>query len=244
MLAVWSERVSHESRKVGDEVRSRKLRSEKSGRSRLSGCGQKQIDGFGDGEEVAARGGIGDGERKTGGDLAGEDFGDAAAGGEDVAEAENGSTRGEDDLFGDALGRAHHGGGRDGLVGGKQDDAGAVREGRCDERFGGEDVVGDGGQGLLFDEGNVLEGSGVEDEARAVKREDLVEESAVRDVAEVEGCAVGDGSGLRSPAEDRRGCFPKIRAEWCARRRMRDGAPARNRWSRRAGDENRAADER
>ncbi len=95
----------------------------------------------------------------------------------------------EDNLFGDALCCAHHGGGSDGLVGGEQDDASTVSGGRCDKHLGGKDVVGDGGQGLLFDEGNMLVGSGVEDDARTVKREDLVEESAVGDAAEVEGRA-------------------------------------------------------
>lgn len=55
-VVIRSEASCREAREVCDEVRGRKLRSEKSGRL-LCGCGQKKIDGFGDGEEVAARGG-------------------------------------------------------------------------------------------------------------------------------------------------------------------------------------------
>ncbi len=182
---VWSERVSHESRKVGDAVRCRKLGSEKSGWLRC-GCCEKKVDGFSDGEEVAACCGIGDGERKACGDLAGEDFGNTSAGGEDVAEAEDRSARGEDDLFRDALGCAHHGGGSDGLVGGKQNDACAVGRGCVAEALSSEDIVGDGSQGLLFDDGDVLVGRGMEDEVRTMKREDLVEEKAIGDAAEIE----------------------------------------------------------
>ena len=62
-----------------------------------------------------------------------------------------------------------------------------VGGGSGDQRFGGEDVVGDGGQGLFFEEGNVFEGGGVKDEARTVQRKDLVEKRAVGDAAEIEG---------------------------------------------------------
>jgi hypothetical protein len=89
-------------------------------------------------------------------------------------------------LFGKTLGCAHHGGGSDGFVGRDEDNSGIMRRGRGDKRFGGEDVVGDGGKGLSFDERNVLVGGGVKDKARAVKREDLVEKNAIGDAAEIE----------------------------------------------------------
>ena len=77
-------------------------------------------------------------------------------------------------MFSDALGRAHNGGWGDGLVGGEQDDTGMVNR-RVDEILGGDDVIGDGGQRLLFDERNVLECGRMEHELRAVNGEDLVE---------------------------------------------------------------------
>jgi hypothetical protein len=89
-------------------------------------------------------------------------------------------------LFGEALGRSHHGGRSDGFVGRNQDNAGIVRGCGGDERFGGEDVVGEGGEGLFFHEWNVLVGGGVEDKARAVEGKDLVEEAAIGDAAEIE----------------------------------------------------------
>ncbi len=85
--------MSHESRKVGDEVRSGSCGARRAGDRGSCGCSQEQIDGFGDGEEEATRGRIGDGEGTTGRDLAGEDFRDAAAGGENIAEAEDCAAR-------------------------------------------------------------------------------------------------------------------------------------------------------
>jgi hypothetical protein len=84
--------VSHEAGQVTDEMRGWELWSEERRTARITCGGSQEINGFCDGEEVAARSGIGDGERKTRGDLAGEDFGDAAALGEDVAQAEDGTT--------------------------------------------------------------------------------------------------------------------------------------------------------
>ncbi len=178
--------AGHEACQVGDEVRLGKLRHEEGRCLRLTGSGEEEFDGFGDGEEIAASGGIGDGERKACGDLAGEEFCGASAGGENVAEAEDGAAVCEDNLFCDAFGSAHHGGGFDGLVGRDKDSAGMLSGGRCEERFGGEDVVSDGGQRLFFNERDVLVGGGVKYEARAVEREDLVEEGAIGDAAEVE----------------------------------------------------------
>jgi hypothetical protein len=64
---------------------------------------------------------------------------------------------------------------------------------RRDERFSGEDIVGDGGQGLFFNKRNVLVGGGVEDKVWAVEREDFVEETAIGGAAEIEIRAGGDG---------------------------------------------------
>ena len=49
---------------------------------------QDELDGFGDGHEVAAHLGMGDGDRTAGGDLLLEDGDDAAVGAEHVAEAD------------------------------------------------------------------------------------------------------------------------------------------------------------
>ena len=59
----------------------------------LTCCSEEKFNSFSDGEKVAACSGIGDGERQAGRDLAGEDFGDASAGGKNIAEAEGGSSR-------------------------------------------------------------------------------------------------------------------------------------------------------
>ena len=182
---------SHEARKVSNEMRRGKLRSEKGWSLRLGG-GEEKVDSFRDGEEVAARGRIGNGEWKVARDLTGEDLRDAAARCENIAEAKYSSSRSEHNLFGDALGGSHHGRGSDGFVGRKQDDASVVIAGRCDEYLSGEEIVGDCGEGLFFDERNMLKGGGVKDESWIVERKDLVEKEAVGDAAKVEGRAVGD----------------------------------------------------
>jgi len=139
------------------------------------GCDEKQVDGFVEGEEVATGGGIGDRDGTALGDLLGEELNNTVAGGENVAEAENGASGGEDDLLSDTLGGAHDGSRFDGLVSREQDEARTVGGGGHGECFGGEDVVSDGGEGLFFHEGNVLEGGGVEDDAGAVGGEDVLD---------------------------------------------------------------------
>lgn len=69
------------------------------------------------------------------------------------------------DAFCDALGGAEDAGGCGGLVGGKEHDAsrsGLLRG--LGERERGQGVVGDGFEGVLLEEWNVLVGGGVEDE--------------------------------------------------------------------------------
>ena len=56
----------------------------------------------------------------------------------------------------------------------------------ADEGLRAEDVVGDGGEGLLFQQRDVLEGGGVKDDARRMRGEDFVEQGAVGDAAEDE----------------------------------------------------------
>jgi len=87
-------------------------------------------------------------------------------------------------LLGDALGCAHDGGWLDGLVCREQDEARAVGGGCHGEGFRGEDVVGDGGEGLLFHEGHVLEGGGVEDDAGTMRGKDVFNEGHVSSAAE------------------------------------------------------------
>jgi len=107
--------------------------------------------------------------------------------------AENCSTLSEDDLLRDALGCAHDGGRLDCLVGGEKNDAGAMRGGDAGQRLRGEDVVGDGGERMLLHQRNVLEGRGVEDEARCVRGEDVFEERGVTCAAEDAGDRGGWG---------------------------------------------------
>ena len=75
---------------------------------RDGGGDEQHIDGFILGEKEAAGRGIGDGDGAAVGDLAGKGFNHAVARSEHIAEAENGSTGGQDDLLGDSFGCAHY----------------------------------------------------------------------------------------------------------------------------------------
>lgn len=94
-----------------------------------------------------------------------------------------------DYLFGNALAGSHDGDGRDGFVSREKNDVCTAGRGCRDEDFGGEDVVGDGGEGLLLDEGDMLVGGGMKDEVRLMERKNFVEESAIGDAAQIEGRA-------------------------------------------------------
>ena len=69
---------------------------------------------------------------------------------------------------------------------------GAVLGGGLKEGVGAEDIIGDGGEGISLEQGDVLEGGGVEDDLRAVEMEEFGEKSGVADAAEERdvGCAV------------------------------------------------------
>ena len=82
--------------------------------------------------------------------------------------------------------------GCDSFVGGQKHDAGIARGGRGDKGLGGKNVVVDGSERLFFVDRNVLVSGCVKEDARTVERKNLVEERAVRDIAEVKGCAVGN----------------------------------------------------
>jgi len=98
-VAAGGQLVGDEVGQVSDEVGGGKNGREQGGW--LCQCGgEEQVDGLVEGEEVAAGGGIGDGDGAAAGDLVGEDFCDAVAGGQDVAEAQDGSAGGEDDVLG------------------------------------------------------------------------------------------------------------------------------------------------
>ena len=62
-------------------------------------------------------------------DLLRENLDHAAAGSQNVAQAQNCPAGGKDNLFGDALGGAHYGSRLDGLICGEQHHASAVRGG-------------------------------------------------------------------------------------------------------------------
>jgi len=59
-----------------------------------------------------------------------------------------------------------------------------VRGGCAGEGFRGEDVVGDGGERVVFQKRDVLEGGGLEDEAWSVRGEDVIEEGGISGAAE------------------------------------------------------------
>jgi hypothetical protein len=128
--------------------------------------------------------------------LVEEEGDDAAVGAEDVAEADDGSREGMDEAeeLGEALGGAHEGVGGDGLVGGDQEEPGGlVVGGGFEEGVGAEDVVGDGGEGVLLEEGDVLVGGGVEDDLGAVGAEEVGKQRGVGNAAED-----GDGGAAES----------------------------------------------
>ena len=184
---------------VRDIVGSREHGRQKRGSPRERGGDEQQVDGLVESEEVAAGGWIGDGDGAALGDLLREELDYAIARGEDVAEAENSAAGGEDDLLGDTLGCAHDGSWFDCLVGGEQDEARAVGGGSHGQGFRGEDVVGDGGEGLFFHERNVLVGGGVEDDAGTVRGEDVFDECHIGGAAkdgrhEARGSGCGPGA--------------------------------------------------
>ncbi len=89
---------------------------------------EHELDGLLDAHEEPGHAGVGDGDRPTGGDLAGEGGDDAAPAAEHVAEAHHGVRRPgrgvrQDDLLGHALGRAHDADGAHGLVARDEDEA-------------------------------------------------------------------------------------------------------------------------
>ena len=231
--------ADHEVGQVRDVVECGEHGREQSGWLRQRGGDQEQVNGFVEGEEVAPGGGIGDRDGAALRDLLGEELDYAVAGGEDVAETKNDAAGGEDNLFGDALGCAHDGSWFDGLVSGEQDEARAVGGSGHGQGFRGEDVVGDGGEGLLFHERNVLEGGGVEDDAGTVSGKDVFDECDVGRVTE-NGCHEAGGSGFSPGAvEGVEMAFRGLEEEqgrWCEHGKAQceggaDGAA-------RAGDEN------
>ena len=154
------------------------------------------VDGLIEGKEVATGLGMGDGEGVGVGELVKEERDDAATGAEDVAEADGrGGERGvgEAEEFGEAFGGSHEGVGGDGLVGGDEEEAvGVVAGGGFEEGMGAEDIVGDGGEGILLDEGDVFVGGGVEDDLGTVSGEEVGEEWGVGDAAEDRGWGVAE----------------------------------------------------
>ena len=154
---------------------------------------EEQVDCFWEREEIASSGGIGDRDRAATPNLAGKDFSHTIARGEHVAKAENSSAGSEDNQLGNALGCAHDGCRLNSLVRREKNEAGTNRSGGAGEDFCGEDVVGDGGERVLFHERNVLEGGGMEDEARGVDGEDVFKQRGIAGTAE----EVRNGWGLR-----------------------------------------------
>ena len=116
------------------------------------------------GSESSGERWIGDRERATARDLLREYLPHAAARAENVAQAQHRSAGAQDDLFGDPLRRAHHRGRLDGLISREQNDACTVLRGDSGDGRGAEDVVRDGGQGLFFEQRDMLVRRGVEDE--------------------------------------------------------------------------------
>ncbi len=133
---------------------------------------------------------MGDGDGAAVLDLALEERDDASGGTENISEADGahagcGCVEVREDFFGDALGGAHDATRVGGFVGGDHGElAGVVFRGGGGESPGAEDVVADYGDGILFHEGDVFEGGGVEDLSGAIFFKNFVEECDVVDVAE------------------------------------------------------------
>ena len=150
--------------------------------------GEDGVDGAVERDEEAVSFGVGNGEGVVVGDLIEEERKNAALGADDVAEPDSGEAGGvlacdaafgvgvgsEKDELGDALGGSHNAEGVNGLVGGDEDElAGVVRDGGLSEGEGAESVVFYRGEGVLFHERNMLESGGVEDDLRAMAREEV-----------------------------------------------------------------------
>jgi len=88
-------------------------------------------------------------------------------------------------LFSHPFGGTHDAAGVGGFVGGDHRELTSAIScgGRC-ERPGAEDVVSDCGNGILFHQRDVLEGSGVEDLCGAIFLKDSGEKRRIVDVAE------------------------------------------------------------
>lgn len=186
---IGCETARNETGEVGDEVGSRQIWREQSGRLRFCGGRDEQIDGFIDRKKVAARSGIGDGERTSRGELACKDFADTTAACENIAEPQDSALRSEDNLLSHALGGTHDGGRCDRLVGGEKNDARVICYSSRNHCFSCEDIVFDGSEGLLFKQGNVLVCGGVKDKTRTVQGEDFIEQRTICDAAKIENCA-------------------------------------------------------
>jgi Asp-tRNA(Asn)/Glu-tRNA(Gln) amidotransferase A subunit family amidase len=178
----------HAAGEIGDEDRLAWFGDEEAGPK--DGC-HEQGGGFTQGEEPAARFGVGDGDGTTAGNLRGEERADAARGSDDIDEAQRsaaGAAGGQHDQLGNALGRAHDAGRRSGLVGGDEEH---VARGMTLRRFGedpcAEGVGGDSRDGIALHERHMLMRGSVDDDLRAVLREERIEKSGVADAAEDSG---------------------------------------------------------
>jgi len=181
--ALRCKRLRHELRQLLNPVlRRQDGREQCSWRGERSG--QQQVHRFIDGDKVASRLGAGDRQRSALLDLARKDLGHVVAGVQYVAQAQNRTPCGEHNLLGDALAGAHHRGRLNGLVGGEQHHARAMRSGNPNENSAAEDVVLDRRQRMFFHQRHVLEGCGVIDNARRVMKKNLFEQRLVARVAE------------------------------------------------------------
>lgn len=144
-------------------------------------------------------------------DLVQKERNDAAGRSEDVAKADGlhageGMRRCEQGEFGDAFGCSHDADGIGCLVCGDEDHLFAAMSGRgLGEVIGGDGVVGDGGEGVSFHDGNVLECGCVKDDVRAVLLEQGCKEGLVADVSE-------DCDGSLGSGRSREGRFQLIQA--------------------------------
>ena len=157
----------------------------------MRGRREQQIHRFVQGEKVAPRRRIGDCDWASQGDLLGKDLGHAVSRSQNVTQAQDRAARVEYNLFSDPLGGAHDRSWFDRFISGEQYHPRPMRGRRPDQGLGTEDVVGHGCQRMRFHERYMLEGGGMEDDARLVSRENLIQQRTVGHIAQDGGHGAG-----------------------------------------------------
>jgi hypothetical protein len=146
---------------------------------------EDQVGRFGDGHEIAGHFGVGHGNGAAFFQLAAEQGQHRTGGADDVAEAHRHEAdpvcgHGLQDKLGQAFAGSHDAGGAHSLIRGHQHEAlGPIFEGQFHDHLAAQDIVGDGFPGVLFQQGHMFVGRGVENQPGPIAAEHPVQQAPV-----------------------------------------------------------------